>query len=50
MAPEVLRKERQNKEVDWWCFGNIIYEMITGLPPFFVEGSAKEAMFKKILE
>lgn len=31
IAPEVLRGEGYNKEVDWWALGTLIYEMLTGL-------------------
>lgn len=34
LAPEVIRKQGHNKAVDWWCLGCIIYEMVTGFPPF----------------
>ena len=33
-APEILLKEGHGKPVDWWTFGCIIFEMITGIPPF----------------
>lgn len=35
LAPEILEGEGYGKDVDWWCLGNLIYEMITGTPPFF---------------
>lgn len=34
LAPEVIRKQGHGKAVDWWCLGCIIYEMITGFPPY----------------
>lgn len=34
LAPEVIKKEGHSKPVDWWCLGCIIYEMVTGYPPF----------------
>jgi len=40
-APEVLRGKRYGKEANWWCFGIILYEMITGLPPFYSEDVQK---------
>lgn len=36
LAPEVLIKERSyGKGCDWWSFGCVIYEMLTGHPPFY---------------
>jgi serine/threonine protein kinase len=34
MAPEILFKIGHGKTVDWWTFGCIIVEMISGYPPF----------------
>ncbi|KAK6112191.1 Protein kinase domain family protein [Brugia pahangi] len=34
LAPEVTDGNGYNKAVDWWSFGILIYEMLTGLPPF----------------
>lgn len=34
LAPEIVSKGGNNKEVDWWTLGILIYEMISGKPPF----------------
>lgn len=34
-APEVINLQRHGKETDWWCLGALVYEMITGYPPFY---------------
>jgi serine/threonine protein kinase len=34
LAPEILTQTGHNKSVDWWTFGILLYEMITGRPPF----------------
>ncbi|KAJ3349484.1 Serine/threonine-protein kinase [Entophlyctis luteolus] len=34
MAPEILRGDRYDAKVDLWSVGTILYEMITGRPPY----------------
>lgn len=34
LAPELVKGERQNSAVDWWTFGILIYEMMSGTTPF----------------
>lgn len=34
-APEIILKMPYTKSVDWWSYGIVIYEMLTGYPPFY---------------
>lgn len=46
LAPEVLLKKGHGKPVDWWSFGCFLYEMLSGLPPFYTQ--TREELFEKI--
>ena len=34
IAPEILRNSGHGKGVDYWALGCVLFEMLTGLPPF----------------
>lgn len=34
MSPEIINGEGHNKSTDWWSYGILIYELLTGNPPF----------------
>lgn len=49
LPPEVLAQESERaygKQCDWWSFGCVIYEMLTGHPPFFA--NERKKMFDNI--
>ena len=47
LAPELLLGKGYKKTVDWWTLGVLLYEMLTGLPPFYDENTNE--MYRKIL-
>ncbi|KAL1918001.1 uncharacterized protein VTP21DRAFT_3267 [Calcarisporiella thermophila] len=47
LAPELLLGQGYTKVVDWWTLGILLYEMLTGLPPFYDENTNE--MYRKIL-
>jgi len=37
LAPEILNRTGHGKSVDWWALGMLVFEMITGLPPWYTK-------------
>jgi len=49
MAPEILnRSGRHGKEVDWWSFGILAHDMLTGAPPF--TGGNRKVITDRVLK
>ncbi|XP_014245146.1 ribosomal protein S6 kinase beta-1-like isoform X2 [Cimex lectularius] len=47
MAPEILMRSGHGKAVDWWSLGALMYDMLTGAPPFTAEN--RKRTIEKIL-
>ncbi|EGG18760.1 protein kinase 2 [Cavenderia fasciculata] len=47
LAPEVLNGHGHGCAVDWWSLGTLLFEMLTGLPPFYSQNVSM--MYQKIL-
>jgi p70 ribosomal S6 kinase len=49
MAPEIVTRQGHGRAVDWWSLGALIYEMMTGLPPFMSEGRKRDEVRRFLL-
>ncbi|XP_072959679.1 serine/threonine-protein kinase AtPK2/AtPK19-like [Typha angustifolia] len=48
MAPEIVLGKGHDKAADWWSVGILLFEMLTGKPPFL--GGNKEKVQQKIVK
>ena len=46
LAPEIIEGKGHGQAVDWWSLGSILYEMLTGMPPFY--NKDREKLFHTI--
>nr|CAA73554.1 Serine/Threonine protein kinase [Sycon raphanus] len=47
IAPEIVAYQPYNGSVDWWALGVLVYEMLSGQPPF--DGEDEDELFSSIL-
>ena len=47
VAPEILTQKGHNKAVDIWCFGILLYEMVSGHVPFY--NKSQSVMLRSII-
>uniref|UniRef100_A0A7S3ATK8 Protein kinase domain-containing protein n=1 Tax=Haptolina ericina TaxID=156174 RepID=A0A7S3ATK8_9EUKA len=47
LAPEIISNKGHNHCVDWWTLGVLLYEMVTGEPPF--AAASQDVMYRKIM-
>jgi len=48
MSPEMLSGESYSYGVDYYSLGAVLYEMVTGLPPYY--STDQNEMFKNTME
>ncbi|CAH9082297.1 unnamed protein product [Cuscuta epithymum] len=48
MAPEIILGKGHDKSADWWSVGVLLYEMLTGRPPYF--GGNRHKLQQKIIK
>jgi serine/threonine protein kinase len=48
MAPEIILARRQSYAVDYWALGCIVFEMLTGVPPF--RADTPRVIFARIVQ
>lgn len=48
LAPEIILGGGYGRSVDWWALGVLLYEILTGNPPF--NGSTPTAVYEKTLQ
>ncbi|KIM82335.1 hypothetical protein PILCRDRAFT_71075 [Piloderma croceum F 1598] len=48
LAPEVIQGLQYSYEVDWWSFGTMLYEMLTGITPFWANNHSD--MYVRVLQ
>ncbi|CAK4083658.1 unnamed protein product [Aphanomyces euteiches] len=41
LPPEILDRVGHGTSVDWWALGMVLYEMLTGLPPWYTRNRQK---------
>ncbi|EMD33218.1 hypothetical protein CERSUDRAFT_118264 [Gelatoporia subvermispora B] len=49
LAPEIIGNARYNKSVDWYALGVLIFEMLSGFPPFHEPDATPVMLYERIV-
>lgn len=48
LAPEIIQNQGHDKTADWWALGILLFEMLSGYPPFYDDNPL--GIYKRIIE
>jgi serine/threonine protein kinase len=48
LAPEIIRSKEYGKAVDWYALGILIFEMLSGYPPYYNDNHVR--LYESVLE
>lgn len=46
LSPEVIKRQGHGTGVDWWALGMVLYEMMTGTPPWYTR--ERKELFQRV--
>lgn len=50
LAPEIVLQQRYTRSVDWYALGVLIFEMLTGFPPYYQPDRNTNILYERILQ